>query len=189
MPPCTPYVDSAIGRVGVYTQATIPVAPEAYEGKGIYLSDTDRLLLCIGNGVNWVVMAEPAQTTTPALTGMSVGTGGSASNAMTYHRCDGYVDFTWKATFGSSGTTFPTAATVALPFTAAEIEMSFPAVYVDAAVARYQGLLTTNTTSVMSLSTLAATTTAVTTTTPFTWGAGDSITVSGRYRMATRYSY
>ncbi len=174
----------ALGRV--YTSSTRPTGSDLYEGLDIYETDTDRRLEYDGTG--WVIMAEPWQTYTPTLTGMAIGTGGSASNVMSYHRSDGCLDFQWAATFGTSGATFPTNPTFSLPVAMTDAEVGFLATYVDGGVARYAGIATSNALGSLFLQVFGAAYTGLTTTTPFTWGAGDHIHVRGRYRMTTRYS-
>lgn len=53
MPPCTPYVDSPYGRIGIYTSSTRPTPPDAYEGKVIVESDTDRVMVFV-SGTTWM---------------------------------------------------------------------------------------------------------------------------------------
>lgn len=186
MPPCTPFVDSAYGRVGVYTSGTRPTGINRWEGQFIYETDTKRVLFYESGG--WVIMAEPTQSVTPTLSGLASGTGGTPQNTMTYHRSDGYLDFMWRFKFGTSGQTFPTNPVLNLPVASSEAEMTFPVIFLDSGVARYQGLATTNSVGSVSITTFAASPAAITTTTPFTWGSNDEIIVRGRYQMTTRYS-
>lgn len=182
--PCPP--SSQNQNLLIVSSTTRPTGFDLTAGKRIFEVDTLRELTWDGTG--WVIMSEPNQTFTPVLTGMVVGAGGT--NLMNYHRSDGWLDFDWTLIFGSSGQTFPTSPTFSFPVAFAVTEETFLATLLDTGIARYQGLAATSTASTLALVifTGGASVALVTTTTPFTWGATDSITVRGRYRMTTRYS-
>jgi hypothetical protein len=124
-------------------------------------------------------------TYTPTLSGMAVGTGGSAANTATWTLNGDVLHIEGIVTFGTSGQTFPTAPTIALPsgFLFANADTSRPcgqALLRDPGVAGYSAVLLVESSSTFGIyqqntaSTYAAVAT-LTTTTPFTYAAGDQI--------------
>src|SRR5262245_37342198 len=79
-------VADAINHGGLY--GTEAARPAGVPGMRYFATDTKREFLYDGTG--WVVMAEPAQTYTPALTGITLGNGTLTGR---YHRSDGWCDF------------------------------------------------------------------------------------------------
>lgn len=143
-------------------------------------------------------------TYTPTLTGMAIGTGGSASNTALYRWVGGpntgdlgILFLRGRIVFGTTGQTFPTSATIAVPSGlnlvtggAANLTPSGWAVYDDSGTP-YFGAVSYNSTTTLWLSCFNAsatflTNTNVSTSAPFTWGNGDAINwtyVSGAVRV------
>jgi hypothetical protein len=131
-------------------------------------------------------------TYTPTLTGMAIGTGGSVNTgSWTFIGGpdvgdSGVLVWEWRLVFGTSGATFPTAPTVALPagynFVAPSYAGLFPVgtCFFEAVSASANSRL--GTVSPVSVSTVrmfinghSAGTGGVTTTTPFTWQVSDGM--------------
>jgi hypothetical protein len=188
---CSPYVDSNIGRITVVTSTTRPTGANLYAGKYIFESDTGRTLMYDGTG--WVIQNEPAQSYTPTWTGVT-------NNAVsgTYRRADGFCEFT--ATITINVMTGP--VTVSLPITAlaTPVPSQFETVFVDVSATTagyFYGVQSASTTVVTLYASVVNAAAAgntyvfsapLTNAIPFTWAANDTISVSGRYRMTTRYS-
>ena len=127
-------------------------------------------------------------TYTPTLSGMAIGTGGSAANTATYRVAYGILHVWGSVTFGTAGTTFPGATiTVALPgsYTVSGYKSLMPVgrvIFNDAGVHYYGEAATVSNTTVRftvnNSSTTYTTQTATSTTVPFTWVAGDEILYS-----------
>lgn len=60
MSPCTPYIDSSLGRVDSVTSLTRPVGADLYEGKLIFETDTKRVMVYSSGA--WEIESEPVQT-------------------------------------------------------------------------------------------------------------------------------
>lgn len=181
---------TALGGTQWCTSTTRPTGVALREGSRIYELDTNRELLYDGTG--WVIMSEPAQSYTPSLTNMTLGNGTVAGS---YHRSDGWCDFTAAFTLGSTSAVAANAA-ISIPvayFDGTEFE-SLPVFMYDSSVTtRYYGHTYAANPSLIGLvadaSAAAHITGAIVSgTVPFTWATGDIIKVSGRYRMTTRYS-
>ena len=186
---CGQYTESAAGRIRVVTSGTRPTGVDRYVGQRIFESDTGRELLYDGTG--WVIMSEPTQTYTPALTNVTLGNG---TNSGQYHRSDGYVDFATQLVLGSTSA-ITGAVAIGLPINAGGLTggnaMPAQCLLFDASVGLVLGVALVNGTTAVYpsyLSSLAGAATSVNTTTPFTWANGDAIWIKGRYRMTTRYS-
>lgn len=181
-------------RQQVTVTCTSGTRPTNVEGRLIYETDTDRLLLGTGSGSNWIVKAEPSQTWAPSFSsGVTVGNG-AWSGAIT-HRSDGWVDLEGVFTLGSTSA-ISGDILLTLPYTAASkgYGSRFRGAFYDTSggsTVPIIGAFTNATTSVWLRSSLASGTptvaTAASATVPFTWATGDSIEVVARYPMANRY--
>jgi len=169
-----------------------PVAPNApYR---YFATDTRRLWMWDGTG--WIVMAEPTQSWTPAITGTVIGTGGSAGASGWYKRGDGYCDISGNITLGSSGFSVAGSNTLVLPIASAGVRTNqLHLVAVQAGGWRYPlendptapgtsgGLLYALKTDGTYLNNAATVNSGI----PFAWAAGCQFEISGRYAMQTRY--
>lgn len=188
--PCAPYIDSPIGRQLSYTSATRPTGANRYVGQRIYETDTQRELLY--DGVGWIIMSEPVQSYTPALTNLTPGNG---TLACTYHRTDGFCYVTIKFTVGSTSAV-GTSPTFSLPVALSDgagIDVSNALLLDLSAGGRYygHGVASSGTTvSIVAENTSGtyALWDSVAASVPMTWAAGDSLTLTARYQMTTRYS-
>ena len=169
---------------GVYW-CTAATRPTGAAGRVIYETDTKTLLLHDGTG--WVIMSEPVQTFTPAVTGLT-----NASLTGTYQRSNGYIDFTSSAGLGAGGAA-TTQIALGIPKAPAGVNratfnviLSGPSAYVgmNNELAAGQTLPAIFSMSVSGALIIAAGTGPAA---PFTWAPGHSVLMSGRYRMQTRY--
>jgi hypothetical protein len=191
---CTAYSDPTVARLTTHTAATRPTGSALHEGKVIYETDTKRTL--VYDGTNWVILDEPLQTYSPSLTGVTIGNGTVTAKR---HRADGWDDVTVKIVLGSTSA-ITGLIQVSLPtltdatFTGGGF---FFAVFEDVGVASYWGMglvagspfnnilqLYSGNAAAAAMMPLIATSATV----PFTWGTGDTIWMSARYPMASRYS-
>lgn len=188
---CTPYVDPNVGRITVHTSGTRPTGLDLYAGKYIYESNTGRTL--VYDGTDFVIMNEPVQTYTPTWTGVT-NTGVSGS----YTRQNGFCTFT--ATIAVNVMTGPVTVTLPITAFATPVPSQFETIFVDtsaAAAGVFYGVQSASTIALTlyasAVNAAAAGTTyvfsaALTNAIPFTWAAGDTISVTGTYRMTTRYA-
>lgn len=160
-----------------------PASPT--QGMVIYETDVNRIR--VWDGSAWLCIWAKGATYTPALTGMSIGSGGSAANSATWSFSGGELIITGEIVFGSSGATFPAATILAnLPsgFTASPNPSTALPVgqchFNDVGANGAYGVTRLNsTTSVRfvpvdaagTYATLVATSALI----PFTWVAGDGI--------------
>jgi hypothetical protein len=94
---------SSLGGTQVCTSTTRPSGASLFNGLRIYETDTSRELLYDGTG--WVIMSEPMQTYTPALTATvtnpALGSTGVISGS--FKRRDGMCTWTARFEFGGAG--------------------------------------------------------------------------------------
>jgi hypothetical protein len=174
------------------TSTTRPSSPTA--GDKIFETNTLRTLQWDGTG--WVILAEPINLWTPTITGITIGNG--SWNWAEYHRSDGYCDFSARLITGTTTTFAGTRLLFTLPINAARPTQTgqFGVGYYDNGGSWYPGVasLTGSVSNIyLDCQNSAGTYTivnAVTGVAPLNWsiGSGHAIDVSGRYRMATRYS-
>ena len=188
---CSRYTESDSGRIKVVTSATRPTGASRYIGQHIYETDTDRRRYFDGTG--WIILSEPfnAWNTSASWSGI---TGGSPTYIGGYHRSDGWCDFRATLIFGGAPLSIAGFAIV-LPFTPGYIAGDQLSVqFHDNAGTFYRGYNAPSISAAVGISALLASGTyvtqagAVSTTLPFTFGVGDSVEVSGRFRMNSRYS-
>lgn len=188
---CTPYIDTSIGRLTTALSTSRPTGSDLYAGKYIYETDTGRTVMYDGTG--WVIQNEPVQSYTPTWTGVT-----NTAVSGTYKRADGFCTFT--ATITVNVMTGPVTVTLPITAFATPVPTQFETVFVDtsATTAGYFYGVQSASTTVVTLyagvvNAAAAGNTYVfsaplTNAIPFTWAASDTISVSGTYRMTTRYS-
>lgn len=134
-------------------------------------------------------------TWTPTLTNFSIGSGGSAGLVARYSQIGKTINYYFKATLGTSGTSVSADASFSLPVTGASWLPGAPIgnVWGVAGGTFFPGLIRTNTTSVVIIDFFLDDTgsssqyvgrTATGSNVPNTWGAGDTITVVGTYEAA-----
>lgn len=175
---------------------TTGTRPTGIEGRVIFETDTDTIR--VYDGTTWLAIWRASATYTPTLTGMVVGTGGSAANTARFGFSGGLLSVNGNIVFGTSGTTFPgSTITATLPagFTASSTATLLLSVGTanlrdTAPGTSYEGLVRLqSSTSVRFVAYDASATyltaTATSTTVPFTWAAGDGIywqaTVAGAF--------
>lgn len=115
---------------------------------------------------------------------------GNATYVAQYMQVGKLVVFAIEITFGTTST-YGTSMGIALPVTAAANARltGLAAIFIDAGVSNYLGVVSSNSTTAMilrSAKTDAATGTAagITSTSPFTFGTGDGVAISGFYEAA-----
>lgn len=103
-------------RQQVIAQVTSSTRPTGVEGRVIYETDTNKLM--IYNGSSWMVLRDEAGSYTPTLSSIAVGTGGSATNTAEYGFSGGVLVVNGTIQFGTSGATYPGSSnTITLPST------------------------------------------------------------------------
>lgn len=178
-------------REQVVCTCTSGTRPTSIEGRCIYETDTDRLM--VYNGTGWVVLAEPIQSFTPTWSNVTTTTG---TNTGYYHRSDGWCDFSVRFTLGASSA-ITGVPNLTLPFAAAAsaVSRNFAVQFNDTGTTIVEGIATAGasptTIDLYTGSTSGSYLTIVNTssTVPFTWVSTDFITVAGRYQMSNRHSY
>lgn len=170
-------------RQQVVTQCTSSTRPTNIDGR-IITQDTGEVLL--GDGTNWIVLAEPTQTYTPTFTNCS---GGTATGF--YKRSDGWVDVFATYTFAGAGVAG--AVTLSLPKTMANANrLDMTVNFLDDGTSNRMGRAVATSTTTVTIVALNTTGTYIgdnnlSSTVPFTWANLDRIEVSARYQMANRY--
>lgn len=161
------------------------------DGEWYYDTVANRAYLSDGGG--WVIMSEPKQdwNTSAAWGGI---TGGTPSYVGDYHRNDGYCDFRAAIIFGSAPSSISNL-TFVLPFTAGYVPAgALSIMYFDSGIAYFGGYHgAALNTAVLGLAVWYTGGTylsgaGVTSTVPLAFNNADAIEVSGRFRMASRYS-
>lgn len=149
----------------------------------------NHLVASTGTSWDW-------QSFTPTWTNWTVGTGGSATNVGTYLQIGKTVFFRVMSILGSSGQSVGSSPYLTLPVTAKSnyVSGSFyshigEVLYSDAGVTEYFGRLRiqSTTTAYLLVSEASASygrMSDVTSTVPFTWGAGDGLSLWGIYEAA-----
>ena len=173
------------------SEAIKPATPNA--GFRYFATDTKREWLYDGTG--WIVMGEPLQTYTPSTTNTTLGTGGTSTGS--YHRNDGWCDVTMHLGFGTGGT-FTGQPTIGLPNASAYVpRYQFAVMFYWIGTNVLRGThaeVMTGQTFVTPFATGGDVATGrefannLSASAPFTWGAGSSMVISGRYRLNSRYS-
>lgn len=132
-------------------------------------------------------------TWTPTLSGITVGTGGSAATVARYNRANKRVEYIFAVTLGSSGAAVANPPTFTLPATPATYYGStLPigiATYLDVSASqRWEGIAYNLSAAVATLfyATEAGggSGTSITNALPFTWAAGDQLVCWGSYETA-----
>lgn len=177
-------------REQVNTTCTSSTRPTNVEGRLIYETNNDRLLLGTGSGTNWITLAEPPQSWTPSVSGLTVGNGTWAAYTK---RSDGYVDAWGTFTFGSTSAVTG-GLVVTVPYTMpSDARVLGRATFTDAApAADYDGSVGFWTTTSIVLSPLVASGTylsrgTTSSSVPHTWATGDTLKFMARFPMANRY--
>lgn len=179
-------------REQVCVTCTSSTRPTNVEGRLIYETDTDRLMLGTGSGTNWVVMGEPITTWSPTFGGITVGSGTTNGG---YRRLDGSCRLSASFVFGS-GSSITSGITLTLPFASAVSSgpCGLRAYILDSGTQWYDAMVYHDASStVVKIDALGTASTyggRVTTssTVPMTWTTNDAVYVEGLYSMATRYT-
>ena len=187
---CASYSDvSSIGKTRSVLSSARPTGADLYIGQLIFETDTKRLLQYDGTG--WIILSEPLNTwsTSASWGGIS---GGGPSYVGDYHRSDGWCDFRCSVTFTSAPTI--SGLIVILPMTPGYVPHAALAVTAyDNAGTLYLGYNAASVSASVGLAVWTASGTYLTGAgisgaAPFSFGSGDAIEASGRFRMANRYS-
>lgn len=177
-------------REQVCATCTSATHPTNVEGRLIYETNTDRWLGGTGTGSNWITLAEPPQTWTPTVSGLTVGNGTWAA----YHlRSNGLVEGWGTFTFGSTSAV-TAALIVTIPYTlASDARIMGMASFEDASPAgQYMGTVDVWSTTSILLSPIDASGTyakraTASATVPYTWATSDKIKFHFKAPMANRY--
>lgn len=165
--------------------AARPATPAA--GFTYYATDTKTLSLYDGG---WIILSEPAQSWAYPFTNGTLGNGTWSGN---YKRGDGWLDFEGIWTLGTTSTIPGVPLGITLPRNRAETAMiggmtlhlwdvSIGDVNIGMIGAGNSPVLLGTDSNAVYLRV-----TNISPTIPFTWASGDRVSLSGRYRMATRY--
>lgn len=167
----------------VCVTCTSSTRPTNVEGRLIYETDTDRLLMGTGSGTNWIIMAEPEQSFTPTWT-----QGATISKTVTsasYKRRDGRCSGWYNLAATSAGT----AANViygGLPVASTDAQIVGTVHLYDASAGTfYCGHAYAQTSTTFSILTNALAAAGISTP---TIASGDLLRVWFDYPMATRYT-
>ena len=159
---------------------------------GMLAINTDLNQLAIYDGTGWVILAEPAQTWTPTITGITTTSGTWVAD---YHRRDGWCDYVAELTFGaSSAITGETVLTLPVAAAGTTVGLHEGSFYDSSAGSTFQlssaytGVNTTMRFRAINTAGTYATGVATSATIPVAFGTGDKLTMRGSYRMTTRYS-
>lgn len=187
MPMCAPWVDNPIGRTQIVTSGTRPTGSLRYVGAEIFETDTSRKLLWDGTG--WIVLAEPTQSYTPGINGLTVGNGTLTGR---YHRSDGWCDVTVRFALGTTSAVTGRTS-FSLPYASStDYNLNgWAAFYEGGGDDRLATILTDGPNvfiDPVDASSTYARQALCSSTVPFTWGSSDMIAFAARYRMASRYS-
>lgn len=180
---------------GIYLQvldaASLPTGAERFIGKAVHQVDTRQVKIWDGTG--WYIMWEPAQSWTPVWTaGLVVGNGKYGAPNPWFHRSDGWCDFGLNLRTGSTTTYSASPPTLTLPVAPLQYGSDIEIEMVDPILFRsYRGQPLTGSGDVAfrvrNASGTYQTEDLVSSTVPFTWASNSTLTISGRYRMNTRY--
>lgn len=186
----TPYGFALV--VSSTTRPTTP--PDLTGGRVIWEADTLRTL--IYDGAGWICLSEPTQTQTGVtITNATIGNGSSVLN---YKRSDGWIDFDYAFTFGSTsavGTSPYFNMPMAIVNNGSQTATCW--LYDVSAVARFYGVSYAvsfspgqigGSVDTVSGTYRQQTASGLTATVPMTWATGDGLVIFGRSQMASRYS-
>ncbi len=190
----------ALAAIGAQPRlsGTAAARPAAAAGNAGFLYwATDTLTLSLSDGAGWVIIREPRQVWAPAVTGgLTVGDGAwSVTSGFTRSR--GWIDvaaaFVLGATSAVTGAitvTKPVNGLASVPAGVVALgELAMVKFFDVSTSGQYQGIVSPSATGMTTYAFAAAgQTAALAAATPFVWAAGDVISWSARYAMATQYS-
>lgn len=171
------------------TSTTRPASPTA----GDQIFETDTLRTWVHDGTGWIILSEPPVAWAyPFTAGLTQGNGFWGG---VYQRSDGWCDVEAFFEFGSTSA-ITGAVFFNMPINRSALGPYLPdtlnVAYWDISAGQVaKGMLGAGNNPVLLALDVSGTVTALlnlANVTPFTWAAGDRIAISGRYRMASRYS-
>jgi len=176
-------------REQVVCTCTSSTRPTGVTGRCIYETDTGKLKIYNGSGWTDVWANGSTGTYTPTLSGMAIGTGGSAANTATFSFANGILSVIGFIQFGTSGVTLPGAGgniNVSVPSGFSMLGASTTPIgqaMLTAAATNYHGIAWINSATAVRFLALAAgatylTPAATSATVPGTWANGDIIRYS-----------
>lgn len=182
---------STIAPLRVATTAALPTSTLAGREPGAYCYIEDVKRLVYWDGVGWTIATEPVQAYAPAQVGLTIGAGALVGE---FQRGFGWCEWSALFTLGA-GSAVAATASLAAPIAAASLAAleSCSVVFFDTSAAKRfaGGAHPTSTTVILpkalSLGVYVEYFT-IGAAIPFAWATGDTLNVSGRYRMTTRYS-
>lgn len=157
-----------------YTAAVTPIA-----GDGVWLVTDGQDLFAIATiETGW-------NAYTPTLTGWTTGAGGSFTGSA-YTRLGSVVHFRALFTFGTGSAAAAAAPVMTLPVAAVNYQGHFRAMFIDSTTTYYEASarLASTTTVAAYIIGGSGVQTAPSTTTPFTWGIGDQVLITGTYEAS-----
>jgi hypothetical protein len=178
------------GGVTSYAGANGPGAPAGTGANGEWYTDTTAQRVYRSDGVGWIIMAEPEQTYAVTVANF---TKGASTYSSTFHRSDGYCDFTISIGFGL-GFAVGAGPTVSVPIAPGGVIGGLHGAaqfnFFNAAGIN-QGFINGNSTTVLGLvylSALNGNTSQLGAAAPAAWAVGNAWWIRGRYQMTTPYS-
>lgn len=170
-------------REQVCVTCTSSTRPTNVEGRLIYETNTDRLLLGTGSGSNWITIAEPPQNWTPTWTQSA--TISHTVTAAKYKRMDGRCRG-WANLSATSAGTASNTIICSLPKNADTSQLILGSVHLfDASASTfYVGQMYYQTATTFSIITHSLTTGGITVP---TIASGDLLRLQFDYQMANRY--
>ena len=171
------------------TSTTRPASPTS--GDQIYETNTLRTL--VHDGTGWIIQSEPPVTWAyPFTAGLTQGNGFWSG---VYQRNDGWCDIEAYFEFGStSAVTAPVFLNLPIngsanrPFIPDTLNVAYWDISAGDVAKGMFGAGNNPVLLVLELSLAYPRVSNLGAVTPFTWASGDRISISGRYRMTTRYS-
>ena len=176
---------AATGAVRPCTSTTRPSTTIPF-GQRIFEIDTGRELMWDQTG--WVIMFEPIQAYTPTTTNLTLGNGTLTG---WYKRSDGFCDFGLNFALGSTSAV-GAGPTFTLPVAASAVNFVVVSdvTFFHSGLAKGVGVYNSGSPTIITpayISSLTATATLLGAAAPFAWVTGDAISITGRFRMGTRY--
>lgn len=185
---------TTIAPLRVADTAHLPTSTLEGREPGVYVYIEDVKRVVFWDGVGWMIVTEPLQTYAAATTGLTVGAGTMVGE---YQRSMGWCDWSFRFTLGA-GSAVGSAPTIGMPVAAASTaeQLATTVLVEDLSLDRRFPCCVKPTTSTilrpMGLtapsSWLQDASGSFSASAPIPWATGDSLNMSGRYRMTTRYS-
>lgn len=119
---CTPWIDSSVGRITVHTTGAYPTGADTYEGKHIWDSTSNSLMVCTDPATaTWEIVHEPTQSWTSVTVTQSATVTGTIATSWYQRGRDKTFQASLKWTASSAGTA-ANAIVISTPLTLGNID-------------------------------------------------------------------